>query len=335
MKRRPTILDVAKAAGVSKSTVSLVLQSSDLVREETALAVRAAMVRVGYVYNRAAANLRSASTGLIGLVINDLRNPFFTEFATSMQMALAEQGYATVIGNSDEDPDRQAQLVQSMIEHGVAGLVISPTFGDPGAVMDQIAAAQIPAMQVLRKLDGSEGRIPFSSFDYTAGGAAATRHLLEQGATRIAFLGGRPDRQITAERTSGYLAEMAAAGLEPLVLSGPITRHGGHEAAANLPAETQAVLCFNDLVALGLMNGLARQGRPVGRDLRLVGFDNIEECAEVWPALSSVSCDIARFGHDTAGRLLNWLNSGVVPLDETRAPVGLIARASSLGVENG
>ncbi len=335
MKRRPTILDVAKAAGVSKSTVSLVLQGSALVRDETALAVRDAMARVGYVYNRAAANLRSASTGLIGLVINDLRNPFFTEFATSMQMALAEQGYATVIGNSDEDPCRQAQLVQSMIEHGVAGLVISPTFGDPGAMLDQVAAAQIPALQVLRKLDGSEGRIPFASFDYTAGGAAATRHLLGQGARRVAFVGGRPDRHITAERVSGYLAEMAAAGLEPLVLSGPITRHGGHEAASLLPDEVQAVLCFNDLVALGLMNGLARRGRHVGQDIRLVGFDDIEECAEVWPALSSVSCDIARFGHDTAARLLGWLNRGVVPPDETRAPVGLIARASSLGVRHG
>ena len=335
MERRPTIVDVAKAAGVSKSTVSLVLQNSALVRDETALSVREAMAKVGYVYNRAAANLRSASTGLIGLVINDLRNPFFTEFATSMQMALAEQGYATVIGNSDEDPARQAQLVQSMIEHGVAGLVISPTFGDPGAIMDQIAAAQLPAMQVLRKLDGSAGRIPFASFDYATGGAVATRHLLDQGLTRIAFLGGRPERQITAERASGYLAEMAAAGLEPLVLSGAITRHGGHEAAASLPKDTQAVLCFNDLVALGLMNGLARQGRRVGQDIRLVGFDNIEECAEVWPALSSVSCDIARFGHDTAGRLLGWLNRGVVPSDEIRAPVGLIARASSLGIDHG
>ena len=105
--------------------------------------------------------------------------------------------------------------------------------------------------------------------------------------------------------------------------------------AQSLPADTQAVLCFNDLVALGLMNGLARQGRRVGQDIRLVGFDNIEECAEVWPALSSVSCDIARFGHDTAGRLLGWLNRGVVPSDEIRAPVGLIARASSLGIDHG
>jgi LacI family transcriptional regulator len=177
--------------------------------------------------------------------------------------------------------------------------------------------------------------MPFASFDYSAGSAAATRHLLDMGATRIAFLGGRAERPITVERASGYLAEMAAAGLEPRLIHGPITRTEGRAAADALPRDVQAVLCFNDLVALGLMNGLARQGRRVGQDIRLVGFDNIEECAEVWPALSSVSCDIARFGHDTAGRLLGWLNRGVVPSDEIRAPVGLIARASSLGIDHG
>ena len=86
MERRPTIVDVAKAAGVSKSTVSLVLQNSPLVRDETRADVRRVMAEIGYVYNRAAATLRSANAGLIGLVINDLRNPFFTEFATSLQM---------------------------------------------------------------------------------------------------------------------------------------------------------------------------------------------------------------------------------------------------------
>lgn len=331
MKRRPTILDVARTAGVSKSTVSLVLQGSDLVRAETADSVRQAMAQIGYVYNRAAANLRSASAGLIGLVINDLRNPFFTEFATSMQMALSERGYATVIGNADEDPARQAQLVRSMVEHGVAGLVISPVYGGAAPVLEQIAKAGIPAIQVLRRLDGIGGRVPFASFDYGDGGRQATRHLLGQGLTRIAFVGGLPDRAITGERASGYLAEMQAAGLAPHVVPCPASRREGRMVAGHLPPDTQAVLCFNDLVALGLMNGLARQGRVIGRDIRLIGFDDIEECAEVWPALSSVRCDIARFGQDMAARLLAWLTEGRVPPDETRAPVSLMLRASTEG----
>ena len=92
MNRRPTIVDVARAAGVSKSTVSLVLQDSPLVKAETRTQIKAVMARIGYVYNRMAANMRSAKAGLIGLVINDLRNPFFTEFATSVQMALSGIG---------------------------------------------------------------------------------------------------------------------------------------------------------------------------------------------------------------------------------------------------
>ena len=103
--RRPTIIDVAKQAGVSKSTVSLVLQNSPSVREETRKQVRAAMAEIGYVYNRSAANMRSSNAGLIGLVINDLRNPFFTEFATSLQMALSERGYSAVVANTDERPE--------------------------------------------------------------------------------------------------------------------------------------------------------------------------------------------------------------------------------------
>ena len=122
VNRRPTIIDVAKRAGISKSTVSLVLQNGPAVREETRALVRRAMAEIGYVYNRAAANMRMSNAGLIGLVINDLRNPFFTEFATSLQMALAERGYSTVIANTDESPQLQDQVVGSMIEHGVSAL---------------------------------------------------------------------------------------------------------------------------------------------------------------------------------------------------------------------
>src|SRR5262245_8697421 len=123
MQRRPTISDVAREAGVSRSTVSLVLQESPLVKSATRVQVQEALAKIGYVYNRAAANLRSAKIGLIGIVINDLRNPFFTEFATSVQMTLSASKYAVVLANTAEDPLLQAQVVGVMIEHGVSALV--------------------------------------------------------------------------------------------------------------------------------------------------------------------------------------------------------------------
>jgi LacI family transcriptional regulator len=336
LKRRPTIIDVASAAGVSKSTVSLVLQDSPLVKEDTRTAVRHAMVKIGYVYNRAAANLRSANVGLIGLVINDLRNPFFTEFATSAQMALSARGYATVIANTDEDPAIQAQVVTSMIEHGVSALVISPTYGDEDATFAPLAQARIPVLQVLRKVQADTDRFPFASFDYAAGGRQATQHLIDLGAQKIAFVGGPEGRPITQERMSGYREVMAEAGLERLALHGRSTRAFGREAAITLTQahpSCDAAICFNDLVALGMMSGFSALGRKVGRDFRLIGFDDIEDCATAYPQLSSVRCNIAGFGRQMAATLLAWLEDGTHPAPETRAAVALVCRASSLGDE--
>ncbi len=333
-QRRPTIHDVAAHAGVSKSTVSLVLQGGSQVRAETAKLVRKAMAETGYVYNRAAAQLRTSAVGLVGLVINDLRNPFFTEFATTLQMAMAAKGYATVISNSAEDAALQAKLVGSMIEHGVSAIVISPAYGEGPETFDQIARAGIPALQVLRRMDDRLDEFPFAGFDYATGSAEATRHLLDQGAKHIAFVGGLPGRAIVEERMSGYQTVLAAAGVEPTWISGPTTRAFGVEAADTLFAdhpEVDAAICFNDLVALGLMAGCARTGRTVGRDLRLVGFDDIEDAAQVWPQLSSVSCDIAGFAQDTAARLLSWLEDGKKPAPVLRAPVALVPRNSSTG----
>lgn len=334
MKRRPTIMDVAARAGVSKSTVSLVLQGSPQVRAETRKSVETAMADLAYVYNRAAANLRSASVGLVGLVINDLRNPFFTEFATTLQMTLAGEGYATIIANADEDAALQEKLVGSMIEHGISALVISPAYGETGETFDQLARSGLPVLQVLRRVDARTDLFPFASFDYAAGSAEATRHLIAQGARRIAFVGGLPALPITQERKSGWCEVMTAEGLDRVALHGKSSRAFGMEAAGTLIDDhprVDAAVCFNDLVALGLMAGFARAGRPVGDAFRLVGFDDIEEAAQSWPQLSSVSCDIAGFARDTAARLLAWMTGGDRPARDLRSPVHLVARASSLG----
>lgn len=331
MERRPTIIDVARQAGVSKSTVSLVLQNSPLVKAETREDVRRAMVALGYVYNRSAANLRSSNAGLIGLVINDLRNPFFTEFATSVQMALSARGYATVLANTDEDPALQAQVTSAMIEHGVAALILSPAYGDEEATFGAISRAGIPAMQVLRQVVPT-GRFPFAAPDYETGSRLAAEHLLARGARHIAFVGGMEGRAVTQRRMSGYLAVLAGAGLTPLVLPGRPGRAFGREVARRLAAEcpqVDAVICFNDLVALGLLSGCTEIGRRVGDDLMVVGFDDIEDCALVWPALTSVSCGIARFGRTCAQTVLAWLEDGTVPPHETHSPVDLICRAST------
>lgn len=329
-QRRATIIDVAKRAGVSKSTVSLVLQNSPSVREQTRVLVRQAMAELGYIYNRAAANMRMSNGGLIGLVINDLRNPFFAEFATSLQMALAERGYSCVIANTDEDPALQDQVVGAMIEHGVSALILCPAYGETAATFDAIARGGIPAMQMLRGVDPRLDLFPLIAPDYLAGGRAATRQLIAAGARRIAFVGGLDGRAVTEERKSGYLEALAEAGIAPLVLTGKASRAFGRSAAAQLhAARVDAALCFNDLVALGMLPGCQELGLRVGVDFLVSGFDDIEEAAQAYPPLTSVHCDIAGIGLLAARTVADWLENRRPPPPETRTAVTLSVRQSS------
>lgn len=329
-QRRATIIDVAKRAGVSKSTVSLVLQNSPSVREQTRVLVRQAMAELGYIYNRAAANMRMSNGGLIGLVINDLRNPFFAEFATSLQMALAERGYSCVIANTDEDPALQDQVVGAMIEHGVSALILCPAYGETAATFDAIARGGIPAMQMLRGVDPRLDLFPLIAPDYLAGGRAATRQLIAAGARRIAFVGGLDGRAVTEERKSGYLEALAEAGIAPLVMTGKASRAFGRSAAAHLhAARVDAALCFNDLVALGMLPGCQELGLRVGVDFLVSGFDDIEEAAQAYPPLTSVHCDIAGIGLLAARTVADWLENGRAPPPQTRTAVTLSVRQSS------
>lgn len=334
MAKRATIVDVAKHAGVSKSTVSLVLQNSPLVRPATRETVQKSMKELSYVYNRSAAQLRGVGVGLIGLVINDLRNPFFTEFASTVQRAFADAGFATVIADTDENEATQTQVIGSMIEHGVSGLIVSPAYGGDGAIFDRLETAGIPTMQVLRQVDDRTDIFPVLSLDYDTGGEIATRHLIDSGARRIAFVGGLEDRTITLDRMAGYLRVMAETGLTPQTFFGRPSRAFGRDIAHHLHQnhqEIEGAYCFSDLVALGMISGFAELGVTVGRDFSIVGFDDIEECALVYPQISSVCCHIAGFGRLAAETLLTWIETGTRPPTCHRSPVDLIIRQSSRG----
>lgn len=332
MKSRPTILDVAKQAGVSKSTVSLVLQGATSVKEETRKSVREAMAEIGYVYNRSAATLRSSSSGLIGLVINDLRNPFFTEFAALFQMELAQAGFATVLANTDEDPKLQSQMISSLVEHGVSGFIISPAYGDEAATLAVLDAANTPTLQVFRTLERDGGTFPLLAPDYLTGGRLAAEHLLEQGCKKIAFLGGLEGRPVTRERMAGYLSVLEESGGDPLILTGQSTRAFGKKTAAELHAkhpDVDGVICFNDLVALGVLAACPDLGIKAGSDLRVVGFDDIEDGQDSYPPLTTVSCNIPDFAASAARQIVAWIKDGVAPPPEARSPVRLVVRASS------
>jgi len=332
-KGRVTVVDIAHAAGVSKSTVSLVLQASPLVNEATRAKVNAAIRDLGYVYNRGAANLRQpASSRIIGIVVNDLTNSFFAELAVGMDMVLQSAGYVQFLSNSAESLDRQRQVIASMREHGISGLILSPARGTEAADLKPLTASGVPVVAVVRNVVGAKVSTLFS--DNHAGAKDAVRHLIALGHRRIAFLGGIASTTVFAERTQGWRDALAEAGLEApeeLVIASTAARAGGVAAvqrALSLPAAPTAALCFNDAAAFGVCDGLRARGKEPGRDFAVVGFDDVIEAETAVPALTTVSVDPQGMGRRAAQMLLKQINAGRVEPEAVVSSVRLVVRES-------
>ena len=210
-KDRVTVVDVAEAAGVSKSTVSLVLQGSSLVNDTTRAKVQAAIRDLGYVYNRGAANLRQAKSRIVGIVVNDLTNSFFAELAVGVDQVVQSAGYVQFLANTGENVDRQREVIASMMEHGISGLVVSPARGTTAQDFKPLVGAGIPVVIVVRNISGS--KVSSLMADNHGGAYQAVEHLAGLGHRRIAFLGGFADTAVFTERMQGYRTAMEKAGL--------------------------------------------------------------------------------------------------------------------------
>ena len=330
--RTATIIDVARAAGVSKSTVSLVLQGSPRIRPETTEKVRAAIHRLGYVYNRGAANLRRSRGNVVGMVINDLANPFFAELAVGIESAFRASGLIPLVAHTAESPSRQADVLKAMREQAVSALIVCPARGTEAAALADFAHAGTPVVLAMRRLPGS--RLASVVPDNARGASEAVRHLLSLGYRRIAFVGGHDDMSAQRDRRAGYTDALAATRVpvDPdLIVESAPTRDGGLAALATVLARDEpadAALCFNDVVAFGVMLGLRRQGLEPGRDFGVVGFDDIREAVGYAPALTTVAVDSTGIGARAAQAALRMIESGRISGEEQTTNVHLVVRES-------
>ena len=328
---RTTIVDVARLAGVSKSTVSLVLSGSSLVARPTRERVSAAMAELGYIYHRGAATLRGAKSGVIGMVINDLANPFFVELAIGIEEACQSGAFIPFLANVVENPVRQLQVVRSMREHGAAGLVLSPAIGTSVAELRALVSG-MPVVQVMRRLPGL--RASLVSPENKEGARKATAHLVALGHRRIAFVGGLASMVVRDERLSGYRLALEEAGIpldESLVVESLINYSGGASAAPQLlglARPATAALCFNDVVAIGVIRAFAAAGVSVGQDFGVIGFDDIDEAKHTYPALTSVAVNGRNLGSRAAQLLMRHLASGDFEPEAVLCPTTLVVRAS-------
>src|SRR3569623_61954 len=286
LRRKVTVRDIAAGCGVSRATVSLGLRGSPRVGKQTRIRVEEELRKQGYVYNRAAANLRRRTSSSIALVINELANPFFAEFAAGEDDEEGAAGMVTLLGSSSESPRREQAVLGSLIVHGPGGIILSPAEGSDASHVLAAVGARTPLLVFNRELSGEQPEYAHwdsLALDNQQGAREATAHLIAQGHRLIAFIGGRGDSSSCRHRRAGYREAMKVAGLpvasrqEVECLPTRLDAARCAEALFKGDSAPTAAVCYNDAVALGMMHGLAERGLPHGRAFALTGFDDIDE----------------------------------------------------------
>ncbi len=326
-----TIKDVAQAAGVSVATVSRVYNDSELVRENTALRVRDAALRLGYVPNGAARSLSTNRTHTLGVLLPDLYGGFFSEVIRGIDQTAQRNGFHLLVSSSHDGRPGVEAALRSM-RGRVDGLIVMWPEMDA-----ETALRNLPAGFPLVLMSAPVGPeafdvITIANYD---GARAMVRHLLDLGHRRIAIIKGAEGNYDAAERLRGYRAALAEAGESPapaLEVSGDFSESSGFRATGELFAGTPAptaVFAANDSMAIGALSALREAGRRVPDDVAVAGFDDIPLARFLDPPLSSVHVDISALGERATLRLLEAVRDKAAHVHRTETfPTTLVLRRS-------
>ncbi|ARP73340.1 LacI family transcriptional regulator [Streptomyces pluripotens] len=301
--RPPTIRDVAERAGVSKSLVSLVLRGSGPVRPEKRDAVLRAARELGYRPNAAARSLSEQRTRTIGVLLDDLRNPWFVELLDGLNSLLHAAGLHMLLADARLNRRMGHDLAAPFQELGVDGLVVVGTVPDAGGL--DALARRMPVV-VAGAREPSPAGVDVVAGDDERGAWLATEHLLGLGHRRIAHLAGHG--AVGELRRHGYELAMRAHGAEPLVERGDLTEEGGYRGTVRLLGRADrptALFAVNDMASVGALSAAEELGLRVPRDLSLVGYDNtsIARLRHLW--MTTVDTAPYEVGRRAARRLLD------------------------------
>lgn len=300
-----SVKEVASAAGVSVGTVSNVLNRPDAVAPATRERVLASMRELGFVRNESARILRAGASRVVGLVVFDVGNPFFTDLARGAEEVLQAQGLSLMLCNSDERREKEQRHLELFEEQRVQGVLITPT-DVTGPQLQAMRGRGTPVVLVDRTSSTEDGCSV--SVDDVSGAAQVLAHLVESGHRRVAFIGGPFSLAQVRDRHDGFTNEMPS-NLDAVVCeTSGLNVAQGREAAAQVLAMSirkrpTAVFCANDLLALGVLQHLTMNGVRVPQDIAIVGYDDIDFAAAAAVPLSSVRQPRHLLG-STAARLL-------------------------------
>ena len=331
--RRPTLRDVAAAAGVHPSTVSRVLKprTRGLVSEAVARRVEAVVQRLGYAPDAVAAGLRTRRTATIGVIVPDIANPVFPPILRGIERVLVPNGYTAIVANTDNLQERERAVLAELAARRVDGVVIaSARWVDD--VAERCRRLGLPAVMINRR--PRDGRLSAVVSDDAAGAAQAVAHLTGLGHRRIGHVGGPTSTSTGRSRRAGFVAAMRGAGLSgaPVVAAARYDIASGEQAARRLldrhPALT-AIVAANDLLALGVYDELARRGRACPRDVSVTGFNDMAFCDRFDPPLTTVAIAHGRIGEEAARLVLAAIDEPSPVGELIRLDARLVVRAST------
>jgi DNA-binding LacI/PurR family transcriptional regulator len=307
--RRPTIIDVALRAGVSKSMVSLVMRGVHAVSDEKRRVVLEAAAELGYRPNAVARSLVSRRTNLVGVLLSDLRNPFFTDVIDGIEAESEARGYKTIICTASRLASVERRALDTLLELRVDGVILASPMLDTGTITS--TSEEVPVVLVARHLAGEP--IDSVSNDDPAGAGLVVEHLAALGHRRIAHVDGACGAGAD-ERRAGYEHAMRALGLGDQVraVTGGYTEDGGRAGVQALLESDEpptAIFVANDLAALGALSALSERGIRVPQDVSIVGYDNISLASVRYINLTTVDQPRPDMGRSAVSLILDRLAS--------------------------
>lgn len=307
-----TLADVARHAGFSRSTASLVFQESPLVAAATRDHVVRVAEELGYVYNRRAASLRMKRSNTIGLIVGGLRNPFFADLTEAVEKELAPSGYTVLLGTTLDEIVRQDALIRVLSEYRVDGMLIVPAVGANPSLTAPLERLGVPHVILTRSIEGLNS--PYVGSDDRRAGQLAANHLVEHGCSSLAYLGGPGSAWVRKERARGIAEVADLAGVrmvERWSLPTNTSSTAGYEAVRDLldsaDDHPDGVICHSDAIAFGAMRAMQDSGIRVGHDIRVIGFDDVELAANWSPSLSSISINASSMGQSAARMIVRLI----------------------------
>jgi LacI family transcriptional regulator len=333
----PTVLDVAKRAGVAPITVSRVINNSGYVSPATRERVEAAVRELGYVQNTLASGLRSKRTKTMALVVTDITNPYFTLMARGVEDVAGEAGYSVVYCNTDESEIKEEKYANILAQKQVDGMLLVPSCGNVKTIKF-LLSNQIAVVALDRRVSGVE--IDSVRSDSEDGAYRLVKLLIGLGHQRIAMIAGSQNVSTSTDRVAGYQRALTEAGMieNELVNYGTFNQRSGYEltkqAMMQLPQPT-AIFGANNFIMIGIIKALRDLGLNVPEDISVVGFDDLPESMLVAPFLTVAAQPAYEMGRMATELLLKRISGEISgEYQEFILPTEILVRASTVPNKN-